>query len=184
MGRPTKIEEFKNVLVRYSRELKHAGWSFSQLAVYLKMRGLDVDAKSVANWSYELDGVPFDGVTLEVVRGKWGRSRHESPHWTKVDVVIKTFGVQIEAPGCPDELLPARFPLPPVPIFLLKLPYQMQNLEAFEPGPEPDVATRARWLLRQLEIEKAEEEPLTTGDEGYVLRDRDAVHPSGYQLRT
>jgi hypothetical protein len=46
----------------------------------------------------------------------------------------------------------------------------MQNLEAFD-AVEP-------------EIEKAEEEPLTTGDEGYVLRDRDTVHPSGYQLRT
>lgn len=173
MGRPTRIEEVKKLLLAYKREVKNVPISFPQLASFLRALGLSVDAKTVANWMHELDQKSFDAMTIQVQRKTYRRfGPCQAPYAarpTKEDY-IRTLGVIIEAEGCPEELLPASFPFPPLPLVFLKLPFRMQNLEAFD-AVEP-------------EIEKAEEEPLTTGDEGYVLRDRDAVHPSGYQLRT
>jgi hypothetical protein len=158
MPRPSKIEEFKKLLLRYKTEVKKAYASFPQLASYLSMRGLDVDASTLVNWCYELDGKSFGDVTIKLIN-KWERwDAPQSPHTQPIiRYYDRAVGIKIDAPGCPDELLPAAFPLPPLPIFLLKLPYQIQNLEALEPGPEPDLATRARWLLRQLEIERSEQ---------------------------
>jgi hypothetical protein len=211
MPRPSKIEEFKRLILRWKKELKKADVSFSRLADYLKMRGLDVDASTLVNWAYQLDGKSFGDVTISLIGKRWeGWDSPQAPYTQpRIKFYNRAVGVHIHAPGCPDELWPASPPLPPVPIFLLKLAYQEQNLEALELGPEPDPVTLAKWLLRQREIEKAEEElilaarhpaqeiksggqpsapeetPLTTGGEGgYVLRDRDAVYPSGYQLRT
>jgi hypothetical protein len=87
-GRPSKIEEFKKLLLQYKAEVENACYSFAELASYLKMRGLDVDPSTLVNWCYKLDGKSFDGVTIHLIGGKWQRWSPPQPPDTQP---IRTF---------------------------------------------------------------------------------------------